>query len=95
MVNWAFLKSVKFVDPSIFRNERDKVGVASSFYIRLSFTNSLFVLTLNLLTILEDLSSCLTIFSCSFFIEFIKERILYDNIRIFFFSVKDNVEKSD
>ena len=94
MINRTLFESIEFINPAIFGNKGYEMSITSSFNARNSLVNCLFMFIMNLFTILEDLSSCFTVLTRSFFVKFVKETSRSDNIWVFFFRIQDYVEQS-
>ena len=71
MINWALFEAIELINPAIFGDERDEMGIASSFNTGLSFVDSLLVFIMNFLAVFEDFGSGFTVLIAGPLTEFV------------------------
>lgn len=92
MIHWTLLETVQLVNPAIFGDEGDEVGVAMGLHLGNSLTDCMFVLIQNFLAVLKNLGPGFAVLARGVLAELIEEGVGRQYVWVFFFGVEDHVE---
>jgi len=95
MVNRTFFEPIQLIQSSIFRDKRNEVRVTGGAHIRLPFIDGLDMFISDLLAVLENIGSGLTVFVHGLLTKFVKERVRFNELRMFINGVDGDMEKSN